>query len=108
MLAEVGVALEPHDTEPGSGIIAPESRPATEGEVAALRADLHRAAVYGVDLSLIRASLDKTPVQRLRENDEAIAFFGCITVTPGWSPEETAAPRGLLKRSARPGRGRKV
>lgn len=98
MLAEVGVALEPRDVAPVDGA-SPTSPPhATEAEIAALREDLRQAADYGVDLSLIRASLDKTPLQRLRENDEALAFFDGITVAPGWPPSETPA-------IATPGRG---
>lgn len=95
MLAEVGVVLEPRDLTPAAGGLVAGPVPATEAEIAALREDLRQAVAYGVDLSLIRASLDKTPLQRIRENDEALAFFDSVTLTSGWPAAE---PRGSRAR----------
>ena len=51
-------------------------------DIAVLRDDLRRAEEYGVDLSMLRAGLQITPLQRLEDNDAALEFFASITVIP--------------------------
>lgn len=48
--------------------------PATRGSA------LARAEAYGVDLSLLRASLRRTPGERLRRLDEDVEFFRSLKV----------------------------
>lgn len=104
MLAGVGVVLEPRDITPADGGVVASPLPATEEEIAVLREDLRQAVAYGVDLSLLRASLDKTPLQRIRENDEALAFFDGITLTPGWPAAKPPRTRNPAARPASPRR----
>jgi hypothetical protein len=43
---------------------------------------LARAAAYGVDLSLLRASLRKSPAERLQRLDEDLEFMHSLRVVP--------------------------
>lgn len=45
--------------------------------------DLRAAEAYGVDLSLLRASLRETPLARVRSNDAALAFFSGVSLVRG-------------------------
>lgn len=99
MLAVVGVALEPAARQE-SGVPDDERRAISPGQIAALREDLRQAAAYGVDLSLIRAGLDLTPLERVQRNDEALAFFESITVESGWTPPASPSRR-TAQRSGR-------
>ena len=85
MLAVVGVVLEPAVLEESKASERIQT-PLTPDRIEAIREDLRQAAAYGVDLSLIRAGLDRTPLERVQRNDEALAFFSSVTVEPGWKP----------------------
>lgn len=90
MLEVVGVAVNTvADVEQAAAVPAPS--PLSPAVLEELREDLRRAAAYGVDLSLIRAGLDLTPLERVQRNDEALAFFSSVTLEPDW-PSARAAP----------------
>lgn len=100
MLEVVGatVAIE-DDRAQAAASPAPSLSPAVVEE---LREDLRRAAEYGVDISLIRAGLDLTPLEHVRRNDEALEFFGSVTLEPGWPPApEVSSPTRSSRRRTR-------
>lgn len=84
-----------------AGAPSPSHPPLSPAVEAELREDLRRAREYGVDISLIRAGLDLTPLEHVRRNDEALEFFGSITLEPGWppTPEASSAPRPTHRRA---------
>lgn len=81
MLAQVGMTLAarhmPEPAQPAGALERLASRAAEYAD------DLRRAAEFGIDLSLLQASLELTPLERIRANDEALAFFAAVRVTPG-------------------------
>lgn len=81
MLALVDVSL---GRVAGSAQAEHPVRPLSAAEVAALREDIRQAVAYGVDLTRIREGLDLSPLEHAQRNDEALAFFASVTVTPGW------------------------
>lgn len=85
MLEVVGVAVYTED-DLQQDTTVPARASLTPAVLAELREDLRRAAAYGVDLSLIRAGLDLTPLERVRRNDEALEFFASVTLESGWPP----------------------
>src|ERR1700737_1703363 len=101
MLEVVEVAVHTV-ARPEHAVGAPSPSPLSPAVVAELREDLRRAGEYGVDISLIRAGLELPPLEHVRRNDEALEFFGSITLEPGWppTPEASSAP-GPTHRRAR-------
>lgn len=95
IMAEVGVVLEARSAVADQGGEA--TNPSSAPSLATLRDDLREAAAFGVDLSMIRATLRKTPLQRVRENDEALEFFGSFTVERGWTPRPTSARSAAIQ-----------
>lgn len=100
LLQVVGVALEAATlVEPNKASAV--RRPLSAEQVEALCDDLRQAAAFGVDLSLVRAGMDMTPVERVQRNDEALSFFDSITVKSGWVAPVARARRPASRRSDR-------
>lgn len=69
-------------------------------QIEALRQDLRRAAAYGVDIARIQEGIILTPREHAERNDEALAFFRGVKLTPGWKSSESK-PAGASRGAGR-------
>jgi transcriptional regulator with XRE-family HTH domain len=88
MLASVGVRLHPQEGPPSDEPLAITEIPGPEQ----YEKDLREAEAYGVDISLLRAGLRETAAERIRSNDDALAFFAGVSLIPGGASLVDANP----------------